>query len=254
MYKKIICILVMMLLISTAISATGITNIETFRNVVKNIELEPSPSNPVDSNGNIAIKIVGEVTDVLDVNNLLGGAILVGDKITGKYIYDSTTPDLDPDPTIGWYEHTSSPYGMVLEAGGFVFETDPNAVNFLMAIFDNDQHYYNGDLYAIISYNNLPLSNGIQVDYMYWFLVDHTFSALSGDALPTAAPVLSDWGENDLFINGYDPTNQDQYFHISATVTKATVSRSQERDVHYTMPPILIWLFERFSNLFPILR
>ena len=253
MYKKIIGILVMMLLITTAISATGSTNIQTLKCLKENYELEPNPGIPVDSNGNIAIKIVGEVTDVDDSYNLLGGAINVGDKITGKYIYDSTTPDSEPDPTMGWYWHTSSPYGMVLETGGFVFETDPNNVDFLMAIFDNN-YYYNGDLYAPVSYNNLPLSNGMQVAIMYWFLIDGTNNALSGDALPTTAPVLSDWTENYLNIRGYDPSNPYNSFSITGTVTKATLSKSIERDVCFTMQPNFIWLFERFPNLLPVLR
>ena len=248
MYKKIIGIFVMTLLITTTISATGTTNIKNLRNVVKNKELEPSPSNPVDSNGNIAIKIVAEVTDVYDPDNLLGGAINIGEKIKGKYIYDSGTVDtFGGYPDIGFYEHYSAPYGIELEAGGFVFETNPNDVDFLIAIFDNDHYYYNGDLYGVVSYNNMPLSNEISIDIIYWILIDHTFSTLSSDALPTTAPVLLDWGENELYISGNG-------FDITAKVTKATLSRSQERDVYFSMPPILIWFFERLPNVFPLIR
>ncbi len=254
MYKKIIGIFVMTLLITTALSATGTTNIETLKNVVKNKELEPYPCNPMDSNGNIAIKIVAEVTDVYDPDNLLGGAINVGDKIKGKYIYDSGTVDsFGGYPDIGFYEHYSAPYGIELEAGGFVFETDPNDVDFLIAIFDNEYYYYNGDLYGAISYNNLPLSDGINIDIIYWILIDHTYNAVSSDALPTTAPVLSDWAENELHIDGYESSSYHQ-FDITAKVTKATLSRSQERDVYLSMPPILIWLFERVPNAFPLIR
>ncbi|UCF50446.1 MAG: hypothetical protein JSU91_02900 [Thermoplasmatales archaeon] len=255
MYKKIIGFLIVALLITTSISATGTINFKTLRNVVINNGLEPSPINHVDSNGNIAIKIVAKVTDVYDPYNLLGGAILVGDKISGKYIYDSGTVDtFGGDPSRGFYEHFSPPYGIELEVGGFVFETNPNDVDFLIAILDDDHYYYNGDLYAVVSYNNMQLSNGIQIYIIYWFLIDHTYSVLSNDALPTTAPVLSDWGENELGITGYDPSYPYHQFDIKATVTKATLSRSQERDVYFNMQPIFIWLFERFPNAFPLIR
>jgi hypothetical protein len=252
MNKKVIGIFVCMLLITTALSATGATNIQTLRNVWKNNDFEPYPNSPTDSPGNIAIKIEGEVTIVNDQYNLLSGAIQVNDIITGKYIYDSATPDSDPDPQIGEYVYTLSPYGIELKAGGFEFKTNPNAVDFMIGILDN--YYYFGDVYAVISDNNLPLSNGILVNEIIWWLSDSTSNALSSDALPTTPPVLSDWTENDLIIIGQDPSNPYHMFVIQVTVTAATRSRSITRDIDLPMQPILNWLFERFPNLFPILR
>jgi hypothetical protein len=256
--KKIIGIFVCMLLIVTAISATGAANVQTLRNVLENIDLERNPitypSTPLDSNGDIAIAIVAEVTYVNDPGNLLGGAINVGDEITGKYIYDSTTPDSIPDPSIGFYEHTSSPYGFKLKVGGFEFKTDPNDVDFLIAIFDNSYFYYSGDFYGVVSYNNLQLSNKIDVDLILWGLIDQTDNALSSDVLPTTAPVLSDWMQNIFLIEGSNPYDPFEDYTIQAKVTKATLSRSKTRDVDFTMHPILNWLFGQFPNLFPILR
>ena len=251
MYKKIVGILVMTLLIATTLSATGATNIQTLRNVWENNDIEPLPSNPVDSNGDIAIKIEGEVTIVNDPFDLFGGAIQVGDKITGKYIYDSTTPDSEPSSTLGLYEHTSSPYGIELECGGFVFKTDPNDVEFGIIIY-NDFYTY-GDAYAPYSVNNLDLSNGLKVSFIGWALIDSTGNALSSDALPTTIPILSDWNENFIQIDGYESSSYNSY-NIEGTVTKVTLSRSKTRDVSFTMQPILIWLFERFPNTFSILR
>jgi hypothetical protein len=256
MNKKVIGIFVCMLLIVTAISATGAANIQTLRNVLENIDLERNPikypSSPVDSNGDIAIAIVAEVTVVDDTYNLLGGAISVGDKIKGKYIYDSTTPDSLPGyPSLGMYEHFTSPYGIELMCGGLVFKTDPNNVHFTINIFNN--FYYYGDAYAPFSANNLDLSNGNKVDFIGWGLIDSTGTALSSDALPTTAPVLSDWTDNYILIDGYEPSSYN-YYSIEATVTKASLSRSKTRDSDFPMQPIFIWLFEQFPNMFPILR
>jgi len=253
MKTKLVGIFVCMLLIVTALSATGATNVQTLRYIMENNDFKPYPGTPVDSPDHIAIKIVAEVTDVNDEFNLLGGAIQAGDEITGKYIYDSETPDSNADPQIGEYEHTSSPFGIELKAGGFVFKTNSSNVEFEIIIFDN-MYYYSGDLYGVFSYNNLELSNGVLVSSIAFGLFDSTGNALSSDALPTTAPVLSDWEENILFIIGTSPVDSYEIYIITANVTKVTLNRSKARDIYSTMQPILIWLFDRFPNLFPILK
>jgi hypothetical protein len=252
MKKKIVGILVCTLLIITVLSATGATNIQTIRNVMENNNLEPYTCIPSKSPGDIVIIFDAEVRVVNDQLNVLGGAIQVGDYIFGKYIYNSATSDSEPDPDGGVYEHSSSPYGIALAVGGFVFKTDPNNVNFSIRIVNDFFYYGIGDLYAVISDNNLPLSNGARVEDIMWVLGDSTGNAISSDALPTTAPVLSDWPENWLYIDGYDSENP-YFYHIEANVTKVTLSRSKTRDDYFTTQPILIWLYERFPNLFPIL-
>ncbi len=248
MYRKMIGIFVCMLLIVTALSATGTTNIQTIRNVMENNDLEPYTYTPSNSPGNIAIMLDAEVRVVDDQFNLLGGAIQVGDYIFGKYIYDSATSDSDPSPSIGIYEHTSSPYGIAFAVGGFIFTTDRNNVNFTIGIINDDFYYGIGDFYGVTSRNNMQLSNGILVNRIMWLLKDSTGNAISSDALPTTAPVLSDWPDNVIYVYGSDPEFS-YYYRIEANVTKATLSRSKARDVHFTMQPISIWLFERFPLL-----
>jgi hypothetical protein len=249
MKKKIIGMLVSILLVATTLSATGATNVQTTQNMKENNDLEPYLNNPVSSPGIITIKIVANVIDVYDPNNLLGGVIQVDDTVTGKYVYDSGTPDSDPDPDVGEYKHTSSTFGMELKVGGLVFKTNPSNVDFLILIA-NDWIY--GDVYGVYSYENLQLSNGMFVSLLAWELIDENSTVFSSDALPTTAPVPSDWELNLLGLNGHDPSNPSKYYKITATVTQATKSRT--RDVHSDMQSILTWLFEHFANMFPILR
>jgi hypothetical protein len=250
---KIIGIFACMLLIATALSATGTTNAPTLKYLMENHKFEPYPSIPTDSPSDIAIAIVGEITDVLDQNNLLAGAIQIGDKISGKYIYDSATPDGEPDPNIGEYIYTSTPYGIELKCSGFTFETDPNGVSFGILII-NDMSYYTLDLFYAMSMNNTQLSNGLLVDGIAFGLFDYSGTAISSDDLPTTAPILTDWDDAMIMIIGSSPSNPYDFYMISANVTKATLSRSKTIVVEHTMHPILNWLFDRYPNLFPILR
>ena len=257
MRKKIVGILVCMLLIITAISATGAMNVQTTWLVNENNYSQQYQNNPANSPDIITIKIEGKVYEVNDPNNLLGGAIKVNDIIKGKYTYDSNAIDTDPDPKLGIYWYYSSPCGMEVKIGGLVFKTDLTNVRFGIGVQNNKiSPPYPGDAMEIGSGNNSNLSNGLTVDVIDWGLYDPSGTALSSDALPTTAPVLSDWNQSTyslgLIIMGHNPSNLSMSYSIKADVTKAT--KSKAKDVYFTTQPVLIWLLERFPNIFTIIR
>lgn len=72
------------------------------------------------------------------------------------------------------------------------------------------------------SYNNLPFSDELLVEYISWQLDDPTQTALSSDALPTVFPVLEDWGPNffGLTITGGIPGPYPNDFLIRADVSE----------------------------------
>jgi hypothetical protein len=140
----------------------------------------------------ICIEIQAEVAHVDDLHGLLGGAIYEGQTITGKYVYNLVTADSNTLPTVGDYWHSTIPYGIQVEAGGLVFETDPENTDFLVEIV-NDHGSPDRDNHLLRSYNNLPLSDDITVEHIAWQLDDPTATAIESEALPTAPPVLSDW-------------------------------------------------------------
>ena len=159
-----------MLLIVTALSATGTINVHNSGYMKENNDLEPYQSNPTKSPGIITIKIDAQVTNVQDSNNLLEGKIQINDSITGKYTYDSETPDSEPDPKLGYYKYNSSTFGIEIKAGGFIFKTDPSDVNFEIQIYNDYLIYYDiCDVYFVASNNNSQLSNGLLVSYIQWF-------------------------------------------------------------------------------------
>lgn len=220
----------------------------------------------------VGIKIVAKVTSVSDSHNLLGGAIQVDDTLTGKYVYGSEAFDNEPNPNIGLYLYSSTPCGIEVKIGDFVFKTDSSHVHVAFAIF-NDFTIYGYppiDEYVIGSLNNLPLSNGLLVTYIDWDLYDSTATALSSTDVPTSAPVLSDWDEdNSMLIEGKSPSNPDQTYRITAQVTKATKpiaidihgDDSNLATLNVKIPtsfeitnPFLHWIFERFPHAFPVLR
>jgi hypothetical protein len=177
----------------------------------------------------ISIAITAEVATVDDPGGVLVGAINVGDIITGTYVYESTTADTNPLSTVGDYQHTTTPFGITLNAGGFVFQTDPNNVNFIVEIV-NDHGTPPSDNYLLRSYNNIF---GISVpgeieNHIAWQLDDPTSTALSSAALPTVPPVLADWQSLfGLTIESRSFSSGGQFF-IRAHVTSAVLVCSKK--------------------------
>jgi hypothetical protein len=149
----------------------------------------------------ITIGIEAVVDYVNDPDNLLEGKVNIGDIIIGSYAYDTSTPDTNPASDVGEYLHFSPPCGVLFMVGGFTFMSDPNNTNFGVGVTNNYQGLMQ-DYYGFGSRNNLSLSNGVLVEYISWSLSDYSGTALSSTALPTTAPVLSDWDYSELNMWG----------------------------------------------------
>lgn len=177
-----------------------------------------APSHAVAATKNISVSITAVVETVSDPGQLLGNAIQPGDVISGVYTYALGARDSNSLRNVGDYQYTSAPYGIRIDAGGFVFQTDPQNVNFLLEVVNN----LNGtDNYVLHSYNNTSLSSGAPVDHISWQLDDPTQTALKNDALPKTAPILADWQSIfGLTLEGQDPDSGNFYF-VRAHVTEA---------------------------------
>ena len=252
MKNKIIGILVCMLMIVTVLPAVNAVDVQS-PNTFKR--------------GLITIQITSKVYEVNDPYNLLNGVIKVNGGIGGHYVYDSGTPDSDPDLTRGRYKMTSSSCMIALNGGGgILFKTDPSAVDMGIYIYND---YENTDGYNLYSSNNLQLSNGMSVNGIGWDLWDTDMSFFSSDALPTTAPIpLTEWESNILHIYGDNPSNPAQQYSIRAHITSAkkdkavTVYGPKNNEgapsvmIPYSYPSLQLWVnvFQRFSHGFPMLR
>jgi len=160
----------------------------------------------------VTIALEATVTQVDDVANLLDGAISVDDIITGTYTYNTDMSS-----------YYNEPYGVALSCNDFEFKTEPENVDFEMAI-TNDLSGW--DYYSFRSYNNLSLLNGVDtaigIERISWQLEDATGTAVDSSALPTTAPILADWTSlSGLSIRG-DKTN-DGLLYIESMVYSVEV-------------------------------
>ena len=182
----------------------------------------------------ISIDITAQISSIDDLDGFLDGKIHVDDIIHGTYIYETTTVDTNGSSEVGDYRHTTAPFGITLEANGYLFRSDPGIVDFLVELCND--HNGNHDANLLRSYNNLfditvPLSNPewpwSRINHISWQLDDFgsiTHTALASTVLPTMPPVPSDWPHNVLTISSEQSSGGSQRFIISANVTSAFLS------------------------------
>ncbi len=133
----------------------------------------------------VSFQFGGSVGLLDDFDNLLGGAISVGDPVSGVFRYDLNTEDSDPLPYSGLYVHTAPPAGISAEIKGFVFRTDPANVDFQVEVDCFVGHP--ADILVLSSWKNtIPiLDPGIlEGSLLNIALSDYTHGALEDDGLP----------------------------------------------------------------------
>jgi hypothetical protein len=171
----------------------------------------------------ITIGFSGLIDSVGDPYNLLEGGVQEYDLISGFYVYDSETPDSDPQSHFGLYKYTSAPYGISLTVSGITFQTDADNVDFTIGITDGIPSGGGGDSYTIGSGNNLLFKNDICIETLGWRLTDYSYTAISSTELPNSPPDLTAWqsGNNLQVSGGRGGTSPcfDEIFQINGHVT-----------------------------------
>jgi hypothetical protein len=139
----------------------------------------------------ITFDFTATVTFAQNTSNLTGGVIPVPSVLTGSYTFDSTAVDQFPGDLEGEYIYSSTPNGLIVQAGTNVFQTDPNNVDYLIFVEDGTPVGVNvPDVYDVQSNKNLyplPLGTQVAADFFQIQMLD-TVDFISGDELPLVPP------------------------------------------------------------------
>lgn len=150
----------------------------------------------------VRIVFVASVQNVYDPGESLHEAIRVGDLMRGTITYDLAARGSTPRPGVGRYEFRQAPFGILIEAGQYLFQTDPEHVDVSIELA-NDDGVPPRDSFLVTSRSNLPLSNGAAVSRIAWQLVDDSSNALDSTRLSASAPDLDKWrSEFGLTLEG----------------------------------------------------
>jgi len=150
------------------------------------------------------------------------------DPITGYYVYDSETPDSEPQLLYyGKYVYSTAPFGISAKFGSLTFQTNPSNVDFGIGVLNNEDA--DVDYYDVSSKSNYLLDNGVMRDIVLGFrLWDYTGNAFSSDALPLMPLDLSQWQDNIFGVEGegvHHPPGSpsDMPFSINGHVTSVWI-------------------------------
>ena len=165
-----------------------------------------------------------EVTEVDDVDNLLGGTVVLGDIMTGSYTYDTNAPDLFPAQS-GRYQIDAFSF----QLDSISFESNPSSdpgSDIIIIISDIAP----SDRYSILvrtleQQSGPPLPNG---EIVFSFtLADNTETLFSDDSLPPFPPPLSSFGEKFGFFDA-ESLDEEDFVEVNAIVTSITVQTDDE--------------------------
>ena len=140
----------------------------------------------VDFSGEV-VATVGSFGDVFDV----------GDPVSGRYTFDSTTSDRNMDPVIGAYGNALTAW--TIHVGATVFTLNTGGVQKFIFVVDSPDERISAvgpgeDLYQIFAELN-PVLDAPQVS-TNWFFLDTSGTAFGNDALPIILPDISLFDDN----------------------------------------------------------
>lgn len=181
----------------------------------------------------VTFNVSATVREIYDYDNALGNTINVGDNISGSYTFNTNTPDSDPTPEYGFYEHTpgSGTYGFNINIANFNLKTSPSTDTFNVVIGDANGTI-NWDNYGVDTFGTQqPFINGTAVENIGIFIDDPSGNMVTGTNLTNQPPVLTGAGIKDFYIGGTSNTPPySYYFSILATVDSITPACEEPND------------------------
>ncbi|MFC4309131.1 hypothetical protein ACFPN2_08575 [Steroidobacter flavus] len=147
----------------------------------------------------VRVKVVARVINAVDMQGLFNGKIVQGSRLTGTYVYNTNTPDLSPDPSVGNYRPYANEARVRFATGGFVFESVQPTQEIYITVQAEEPG--SAGAFWISSFQNKPLSNGTEVGNIMVQFFGYG-SVTQSTALPAAAPTLADYSTKSITING----------------------------------------------------
>jgi len=192
------------------------------------------PSNPTDPNL-VTYSLSTTVTWVNDISGALGGAIVNGQSLPGTYTFNITTPDEEPDPTIGRYTHqtNSGVFGFDFSANGLTLKSDPVQAPMHVELYNSD---FNDNYMSYVNGLNVPLPSGATITDISFYMYDDSANMITSDQLSSNAPVINSTGWAEVVISGMSANGVD-FFQINATINSVTVLNPPDPNLIVVSPP-----------------
>lgn len=149
----------------------------------------------------VRVRLTARVLDVNDPGNALAGKVVLGQRVTGLYVYNTNTPNRSPDPQWGDYLPYANEARLRFAIGSLVFENNQPTQGIRIQV---NPSLGGGGQFLMTSEDNKPLANGATVDFI-WMNFDGNGNITQSPALPNAVPNLTQY-RTEVNINGSSPS------------------------------------------------
>lgn len=187
---------------------------------------------PATAEMTIRVDVEATVDNVFDPVDILGDTVLVGDSLEGLVQYSTGLTDLDPDPTIGFYDGVPIEENFMEgsnEASGFFQTTLFFDVTVSDGVNGSDviEFFASGDTTP----STLDVA-GIQFVDLVLTLTDTDGTVLQDDSLPTNFD-LADFESAQIVLSGED--SQDFVYFVEASITSLSITAIPEPGSSFAM-------------------
>lgn len=147
----------------------------------------------------VRVRLTARVTNVSDSGNALGGKVVLGQRVTGLYVYNTNTPNQSDDPGWGDYLPYANEARLRFAIGSLVFESNQPTQGIRIQV--HPERNGGGGQFIMGSEDNKPLTNGATVDFI-WMEFNGSGNITQSPALANAAPILTQYYTKQVMING----------------------------------------------------
>ncbi len=158
----------------------------------------------------ISYRFTGTVTEIDNgLTCSLDGIIALGDDVQGILTYDLDTPDTEPDPSLGAYQHSGSPSGFIITVNGHVFEINYDASSLLALVINSSDQDIEGPMDGLLFSGIVIAPDSLGLDFSCAFtsfssviqFIDSTLMLLSSDDLvPIPTGIWDDSDSSDSWV------------------------------------------------------
>ena len=163
----------------------------------------------------VRVKLTARISELSDPGQALHGRLVLGQRVTGVYVYNTNTPNQSPFPGTGQYLPFAGEARVRFVTGSLVFESAQPTQGILIGVFP--QSPQSDGQFFVDSSDNKPLADGTIVTDIH-VNFRGTGNLTQSEALPAVAPELASYFTRDVMLSGFGAGNS---FFVRAQIEAA---------------------------------
>jgi hypothetical protein len=109
----------------------------------------------------VRVRLTARINEISDPGQALHGRLVIGQRVTGVYVYNTNTPNQSPFPGSGQYVPFAGEARLRFVTGSLVFESAQPTQGIMIGVFP--QSPFSDGQFFINSSDNKPLADGTVV-------------------------------------------------------------------------------------------